>query len=85
MSKYRFSDNLVITETDGEAVILDIDSGKYFGLDEMGLIIWRLLEKNYGIEEVGDYLTKHFDVDREVAIKDVSEFITKIKEKGLLL
>ncbi len=42
---FRIPDEVIFRELDGEAVILNLDTGIYFGLDAVGTRIWRLIEE----------------------------------------
>ena len=37
------ADDVILHEQDGEAFLLHVPSGKYFGLNETGLVIWKAL------------------------------------------
>ncbi|MEO1692586.1 MAG: PqqD family protein, partial [Cyanobacteria bacterium J06631_6] len=44
MTVYKASTNYLYSEIDSEAVILDVNSGTYFGLNEVSNRIWQLLQ-----------------------------------------
>ena len=54
-------------------------------LNETSALLWHTLEKDVTESQLVDALLSEYDVDREVAAKDVALFIEKLKEANLLL
>ena len=67
----------------GEAVLLDVESGLYFGLDEVGARIWQLLVAGATKESVVDQLLEEYDVERSQLHADVTSFLAALAAKGL--
>ena len=78
------NESVVFAELGDEAVLLEIDSGVYFGLDPVGARIWQLLDKASTMNEVVDTLLAEFDVERAVLDVDVAAFLARMREKGLI-
>ena len=53
-------------------------------LNGVGAFIWECLEKETTIEEVIDKVIKEYNIDNELATRDVSNFINKLVEAKLL-
>ena len=53
-------------------------------LNETGALLWKTLEKGAQEKDLVDALLKEYDVERELAEKDVKSFITKLTEAGLI-
>lgn len=68
----------------GEAVLLDIRSGLYFGLDEVGTIIWERLRQGATLTEVVDTLEQEFDAARDILERDTTAFVRLLQDKGLI-
>ena len=83
--RFRPADNVVFRELDGEAIILHLDSGTYFGLDGVGTSIWRRLERQESVGVVVDALVGEFEVDAPRARLDVEQLITQLVDKGLMV
>ena len=77
------SDSVVSAEMDAEAVLLDVASGTYFGLDPVGTSIWRLLEQGVPEHELCDRLFEEYDAPRDVIAADVATFLARLVEHGL--
>jgi hypothetical protein len=68
----------------GEAVLLEIESGRYFGLNEIGTRIWHLLRPGRPLEAVYSSLLDEYEVPPDRLRKDLCEFIDMLAGKGLL-
>lgn len=75
----------ISTEVDGETVILDVDSGRYVGLDAIGTRIWRLLENEISLQNLLDSLAAEYDVERQQCIQDVQEFLEELSRSSLIV
>ena len=53
-------------------------------LNGVGAFIWECLEKETTMEEVIDKVIKEYNIDNELATRDVSNFINKLVEAKLL-
>lgn len=76
---------LIANQMDGEIVMMSVDNGEYYGLDETGTRIWELLEAPVKISELVDSLIMEFEVAREECATDTLEFLNDLFEKDLLL
>lgn len=81
----RVADPVVVRELDGEAVLLHLETGIYFGLDRIGTQIWRGLARQDPMDTVVAGLVDEYEVDAPTAQADVLRLIDRLKEKGLLV
>lgn len=72
-------------DMNGSAVMMDIITGKYYNLGEVGGEIWSLFEEEATVETVIDTLTSNYAVSREQCRKDTMPFLEKLVERGLLV
>ena len=80
----RISDDSVFREIDGEAVVLNLASGIYYGLNPVGTRAWQLIEQVGGLEAVCSALTDEFDVDRETAARDLISLVSELNARRLV-
>lgn len=82
----RFVQNKEIIQSKiaDEVVMLDVESGFYFGLNSVGSIIWNHLEKPITFDELIASLIGQFDIDKETCQKDTMEFIVQLLEKNII-
>jgi len=76
--------DLVAAEMDGGLVMMDVASGKYFHLTGAGSAIWDKIDSPVRVSDLIDMLTKEYAVSREVCEKETLEFLSDLKERGLL-
>jgi len=82
--KVTFADTVFAQEVDGEMVLLDMESENYFGLDEVGTAIWQAMQEYGNLQEVFNALLEQYDVEAEVLENDLSHFVSKLVESGLV-
>ena len=74
----------VSCEVAGETVILDVASGQYFALDEVGSAIWRHLKDPCTVAELCARLMQEYDVAAERCEAEVSALIEQLEQHGLV-
>lgn len=67
-----------------EAVLLNLKTEQYLGLDAMGTLVWNALVTSDSIQTAYDSLLAEFDVGSEQLRKDLEEFISQLQEHGLI-
>jgi hypothetical protein len=75
--------NVIFRALGSESVILNLDSGVYFGLDEIGTRIWQLLEEQ-DVRGVCESLRVDYDVSPQRVEADVIAFVDHLSAKGLV-
>ncbi len=80
----KIEKNLDVTELDGEKVMIDFDSGKYFMIKGAGNDIWDMMQDNIKIETIVDNLLKEYDVEKDVCQDSVIKFINQMKDYGFI-
>jgi hypothetical protein len=73
------------TVLDGEAVLLDPKSGKYFGLNEVGARIWTLLQEGASAGGIRRAIVSEYDVGEERARADVVAILTELESRDLVV
>jgi hypothetical protein len=76
--------DIVFREVDGEAVILNLDSGLYFGLDQVGTRIWQLIHQHGSLQEVFETMCEEFDVGSDTLERDLLGLMDELCAKGLV-
>ena len=69
---------------DGRVVGLDLRSSQYFSLNPSGTVLWEVLERDAGPDELAEALVDRFGVTRAVADADVDAFLVELRGLGLL-
>jgi len=68
----------------GEAAILNLTDGVYYGLDKVGARIWDLIEIPHTVRAVRDALLDEYDVDADRCERDLFTLLTELAEHDLL-
>jgi hypothetical protein len=77
-------DGVLMRDLQGEAVILNLDSECYFGLDEVGTRMWAALTTTPDVAAATDALLAEFDVEPEQLRTDLDEFVAALADAGLV-
>jgi len=80
----KISSDVVFRNLDGEAVLLNLQSGIYFGLNETGTKIWGILSENESLERVYSLILQEYAVEPDLAKRDLLELTAQLVEKGLV-
>ena len=68
----------------GEAAILNIKNGVYYGLDPVGARIWNLMQEPRAVSEIQTAITGEYDVEPERCARDLFGLLNKLLEEGLI-
>ena len=82
--RYIQNKEIIQSKIGDEVVMLDVESGFYFGLNSVGSVIWSHLSELISFEELIQKLSSQFDVDLEICSKDTSEFLDQLLEKKII-
>ena len=83
---FTVSDDVVSREVGGEMVLLDLESGQYFGLDTVGGRIWELLsERPRSLKELSDAIEAEFDAPRSRIESDLLALAKQLSEQELIV
>lgn len=77
-------EEIVASDIDGETVMMSVENGKYYGLDDIGSRIWKLIEKPIKVSDLIDTLLKKYNVGRETCEKDVLKFLNQLIDDRIL-
>lgn len=69
---------------DGEAVLLDLGGGQYYGLDEVGTVVWTALEAGASVAELVVRVVVAYQVAEETARGDIERLLAELADKGLV-
>lgn len=71
-------------EVDGEAILLDLGSSEYLGVNASGTVLWQMLDAGTTERELVAALQERFGVPADAARTDVDAFLTAARERNLL-
>ncbi len=76
--------DVLIRELDGESVALNLDSERYFGLDEVGTRMVMCLSEADSIQTAYEMLLAEYDVDPDTLRQDLQTLIEDLLAHGLV-
>ena len=82
--KFVVDEQVVAAELDGEIVLLNIETGSYFGLESVAAEIWRVLSAPMSQVDLETRLLDEFDVGPDILRVDLNQFVGMLLEKGLV-
>ena len=81
---FAVNPSVVFRQMDDGAVLLDLESGVYFGLDEVGTRVWTLLLERGTTAAVCAAMLEEFDVAPDVLAADVRRLVGELQQNGLV-
>ena len=83
-SRIHVQEDVLFRDLGGEAVVLNLKTGKYYGLDEVGTRMWALLTQHGQVAPAYQALLDEYDVTAEQLRPDFFHFIDELAAHGLL-
>ena len=84
-TRYRVPEDILFHELSGEAVLLNLASGQYYSLDEIGTRMWALLTEHGEIEPVIAALLGEYQVTEQQLRSDIEKLVSEFTAQGLLI
>ena len=78
-------EGVLMRDLDGESVVLNVQTEKYYGLDEVGTRMWAVLTGSDSIQAAFERLLGEYDVEPTQLHADLERLIGELVEHGLLL
>lgn len=74
----------VSSDLAGEAVILNLKNGMYYGLDAVGARIWTLIQQPQSVAALRDTIVAEYDVEAERCERDILTLLTNLAAAQLI-
>ncbi|WP_423409222.1 lasso peptide biosynthesis PqqD family chaperone [Heyndrickxia sp. MSNUG] len=74
----------IVSDMDGEKVMLNIDNGNYYNLGEMGGVIWEMIKEPNSVDNLINELLLEYEVEKKDCENQVISFINKLYSEGLI-
>jgi hypothetical protein len=78
------SPSVLTAEVGGEVVMMSIEQGHYFGLDDIGSDIWKRLDPPCAFADLVDRLAADYDADRASIAADVRALLESMAERDVV-
>ena len=83
-TRVEVSPEVLFQELPGEAVLLNLTSERYYGLDDVGMRMWALLSQDGDVAAACAQLLEEYDVGEDQLQADLAALIGRLAEAGLL-
>ena len=83
-TRFEIGRDVAFREIDEEAVVLNLESGTYFGLNRVATRAWGLLAEGRSFGDTLLELEREFDVEADTLERDVRAWLQSVVDKGLL-
>ena len=80
----RRSGDQLSCDLDGEAAILQVATGQYFGLNEVGALVWECLENASSVGKLHQALLDAYEVESERCRSDLESLLMELADSGLV-
>jgi hypothetical protein len=74
----------IVSDMNGEKVMLSIQNNKYYNLGHLGGVIWELINDPIKINELIAHLVSRYDVDEFECREQVMDFLLQLEGQGLI-
>ncbi len=76
-------DDIILAEVEGEGMIIDVEKGTSYFLNETALFLFKMMKEGNSVDEIKEAMLKEYDVDEADVEKDIREFIGKLDRKAV--
>ena len=83
--RVRVPDDVLISNLQEESVILNLESERYYGLDDVGTRFLSVLNTSDSVEAAYEVLRHEYDVEANMLRQDLLELIENLLQQGILI
>jgi hypothetical protein len=84
-TRFHFNEQEIAAKViDGEAIIINLATGNYYSMDNVGAFTWEKLVAGHSLHEVATAISAHYEVLYEQALTDVERLTTELLQESLL-
>jgi pyrroloquinoline quinone biosynthesis protein D len=83
--RLRRRDGVMAQEAQGKTVLLRMDDGSYYALDDVGALVWELCDGERSLADVIAALCAEYDAPETTVTADVIEFVNDLRRERLLV
>lgn len=83
---YRINEpNISSEEIDGEVIIVNLLNGNYYSAQGMGAYVWGRISYGEGLDNMQTSLSRQFPGSETTIRDDLSDFLDKLEDEGLIV
>jgi hypothetical protein len=85
VTRYKAVTEHLYCDLNGEAVVLSLANGRYYGMNAVAARIWELVQDPHSADEIEQAILLEYEVEREVCRQQVSGFLQRMIAEELLV
>jgi hypothetical protein len=75
---------MVAADMDGETVMMSIEAGEYFGLNDVGTYLWEFMAEPITISALCQRVLDTYEVDEATCQTGVLSYVAKLMDRGVI-
>ena len=79
------SPHQVYTTLGSEAVVLELQASNYFGMNDVGTVVWNFLQQPRKVSDIIEHIFNNYEVSAEQAEVEIMSFLQKLADQGLVV
>jgi Coenzyme PQQ synthesis protein D (PqqD) len=84
-SRIQHSPNATFQVVAGEAILIHLQTGVYYSLNDVGTTFWNMMDGQRTIDQCADAIAAEYNAPREVVLGDLSELADELAAEGLVI
>jgi hypothetical protein len=84
-SRLRRRERVLVQRAAGTLVLLDLDGGQYYALDEVSARVWELCDGQHGVGTIVEAIGSEYDAPVETIYEDVVAFLEEMLDETLVV
>ena len=85
MNKYSVPAHILSKTVSGEEILVDLNTGSYLGLNEVGTVMWNHLKNNTEATQIVASVHSEFSTTEEEITNDLKVLVEDLKAKNMLI
>lgn len=82
--RFEIASDVLFREVDDEGILLQLDKGTYYSLNETSVPFWQALQQQRPLSEVVDSIAREYDIDKSQVINDLQKFLLDLSALELI-
>jgi len=84
-TQLKRNNNLISSEIDGEAVMMSLENGEYYGLNETGSFIWEAIGEEITFADLLKTIENNYnDFPKETGENEIIELLLQLQQKNII-
>ena len=84
--RYRLNEPAVVADIiDGEVVIMNLERGSYYSINQSGASVWRVLISGAPVAKISAAMADHYDVPTAQVELDIGRLVCRLVEEGVIV